>query len=61
VKKFNYIILGKKNLEEIWVCAACKKMHTDEIIMGKWKLIEMSDNAGIPCCVCEGDQTVGNA
>lgn len=37
------------NREEIWVCAACKKNHTELILLRSWKLIDRKDSN----CVCE--------
>jgi len=58
VKKFKYIISGQGKEEIIWACAACKKVHMEEILLGKWKLIGMSDNEDLPCSECGLDQKV---
>ena len=52
MKKFKYIISGQGKEEMIWVCAACKKEHMEEILLGKWKLVEMSEGVDVPCDEC---------
>lgn len=54
MKVFKYIVVNKAGKpEEIWACSACKKSHGEEILLGKWKLIDMRDSADIPCGLCQ--------
>lgn len=53
--KYKYQISGK-TAEEIWVCDACRKVKNELILTGKWRLIDRSDDSGIPCAICKGDQ-----
>ena len=52
MKKFKYIIIDQNNERNIWTCAACKKAHIEKILLGEWKLIEMSDDPDIQCDIC---------
>ena len=52
MKKFKYINIDQNNERNIWTCAACKKAHIEKILLGEWKLIEMSDDPDIQCDIC---------
>jgi predicted nucleic acid-binding Zn ribbon protein len=52
MKKFKYINIFQNNERNIWTCAACKKAHIEKILLGEWKLIEMSDDPDIQCDIC---------
>ena len=54
MKKFKYINIFQNNERNIWTCAACKKAHIEKILLGEWKLIEMSDDLNIQCDICGG-------
>jgi len=41
VKRFQYKISGQGKEETIWVCAACKKAHLEEILLGKMKIFHV--------------------
>ena len=54
--KYKYQTSGKTD-QEIWVCEACKKGNSQLILTGKWKLIDRSSDSGIPCVICQGNET----
>lgn len=55
MKRFKYKITDKESEREIWVCSACKKKHTREILLRKWKLFDISENTNtnIMCGICD--------
>lgn len=38
----------------MWICANCKKAKMDDILTGKLKLIDQSDDPDVSCDVCKG-------
>jgi len=60
IMKYQYAIEnGRTSLKEVWVCADCRKDHTDMILVGKWRLIDKSIDPKLNCtkgCFQAGDE-----
>ena len=55
MERFQYIVSGASKQEKtIWVCGKCKKDNMDNVLLGKWKLIDRSIVDG-PCDLCRSD------
>lgn len=55
--KFQYITSTLTKLEKtIWVCGKCKNDNLELILLGEWKLINLTADNTIPCAVCGGPE-----
>ena len=48
--KYQYAVKkGGTFLDEIWVCADCRRVHSDLILIGKWRLVDKSIDPELTC------------
>lgn len=53
IMKYQYTVKdGRDSLDELWVCADCRKNNSDMILVGKWRLIDKSVDPKLPCRRC---------
>jgi len=53
MKMFQYIAVDTKGWQaEIWACENCRKQNWIEILTGRWRLIDKSENAEFDCDKC---------
>ena len=51
MQRFKYIMSEDKNShQETWVCEPCKKEKAEEILLGRWRLIDKCDGPAAPTC-----------
>lgn len=53
MKRFKY---QAKDGKEFWICPACKKTHTEPILLKKWMLIDRH-GLGDECAFCQASAT----
>lgn len=53
MKKFKYLTSSNGDQDEICVCDACKKANMENILIGKWRLIDRWDDSGTFCDLCQ--------
>jgi len=57
MKMFQYITVDSKGWQtEIWACENCRKKNWVEILTGKWRLIDKTENAEFDCDKCSERQ-----
>jgi hypothetical protein len=55
VKRFQYLIVDSSGLQqEIWVCEQCRKQNCENILTGRWRLVDKSETADFDCRRCLG-------
>lgn len=58
MKYYQYITKEKASPEEeLWVCEGCRKLNSNLILEGKWRLIGKIENGDMTCDECQrGEQ-----
>lgn len=53
MKYYQYITKEKTSPEEeLWVCEDCRKLNSNRILEGKWRLIGRQESDAITCDAC---------
>ncbi len=57
MKHYKYISRNKAEREkEFWVCDKCRKLNSNLILEGKWRLIDRRDGGELTCCICSENE-----
>jgi len=39
--------------QEKWLYADCRQNNSEQILAGRWRLVNVSTDSNIPCCACD--------
>jgi len=60
MQRFKYkVVADADKSREVWVCDSCKKENAENILLGRWKLIDKRDDNDQPCPACGNGASTG--